>query len=333
MLSVPLSRPRATSGTTISDSGSGGRVRDEADARVELGAVREHGLAVLDRPAGDPDAVRERLVGEHLLRVVAGGVHGLQLALRLVRLVEGDVVVRDQLADRVGDPLEQVVERLLREQLVEDVRELAVRLDERVGRLVRGRARLPGRRGVRGRIHSLWETIGLPRLRLERRFRLPSEAGTLGHGRPDRRRHRRDRPLSRGAPLGGRGGGPPRRGRRGRSRLELRPARDARGRRSRAARVVGEHRGARRERAGRGAGRERAGATRCSAAPPTSTVSVVQGEPAAVLLAAAEGADLLVVGNRGRGSLAQALLGSTSARVSDRAQCPVVVVRMHGDGD
>lgn len=56
-------------------------------------------------------------------------------------------------------------------------------------------------------------------------------------------------------------------------------------------------------------------------------ISVVHGEPAEALLAAAEDAELLVVGNRARGSLAQALLGSTSARVSDRASCPVVVVR------
>ena len=56
-------------------------------------------------------------------------------------------------------------------------------------------------------------------------------------------------------------------------------------------------------------------------------VSIMQGEPASALLAAAEGADLLVVGNRGRGSLTQTLLGSTSAKVSDRATCPVVVVR------
>ena len=60
-------------------------------------------------------------------------------------------------------------------------------------------------------------------------------------------------------------------------------------------------------------------------------VSVVQGEPAAALLAAAEDAELLVVGNRGRGSFAQALLGSTSAKVSDRAACPVVVVRGRAD--
>jgi nucleotide-binding universal stress UspA family protein len=56
-------------------------------------------------------------------------------------------------------------------------------------------------------------------------------------------------------------------------------------------------------------------------------VSVVEGEPADALVTAAQGADLLVVGNRGRGSLVQALLGSTSAKVSDEAPCPVVVVR------
>jgi nucleotide-binding universal stress UspA family protein len=58
-----------------------------------------------------------------------------------------------------------------------------------------------------------------------------------------------------------------------------------------------------------------------------ATVSVVQNGPAEALLAAAEGADLLVVGNRGRGNLAAALLGSTSAKVADQASCPVVVVR------
>jgi nucleotide-binding universal stress UspA family protein len=56
-------------------------------------------------------------------------------------------------------------------------------------------------------------------------------------------------------------------------------------------------------------------------------VSVVEGDAADALLAAAAGADLLVVGNRGRGGLAQAVLGSTSARVADHAPCPVVVLR------
>ena len=55
-------------------------------------------------------------------------------------------------------------------------------------------------------------------------------------------------------------------------------------------------------------------------------VTVVQGDAADALLARAENADLLVVGNRGRGNLAQVLFGSISARVSDKAHCPVVVV-------
>ena len=165
--------------------GIGRRVRDEADPRVELRAVREHGLAVLDRPAGDPDAVGERLVGEHLLRVLAGCEHRTQLALRLVGLVERDVVERDQLADGVGDPLEQVVERLLREHLVEDVGELAVRLDERVERRIADDTSLAARgRDVRRRIHCpLLRRIGICGRRLERFSpRRPGGSGMMGHG-------------------------------------------------------------------------------------------------------------------------------------------------------
>jgi nucleotide-binding universal stress UspA family protein len=62
-----------------------------------------------------------------------------------------------------------------------------------------------------------------------------------------------------------------------------------------------------------------------------ATVSVVEGGPAEALLDAAKDADLLVVGNRGRGNLAAALLGSTSAKVADSAPCPVVVVRAHAE--
>lgn len=59
------------------------------------------------------------------------------------------------------------------------------------------------------------------------------------------------------------------------------------------------------------------------------TVTLVQGDATEALLAAAAGADLLVVGNRGRGAFAEALLGSTSGRISDHAPCPVVIVRAH----
>ncbi|HET9288884.1 MAG TPA: universal stress protein [Gaiella sp.] len=62
------------------------------------------------------------------------------------------------------------------------------------------------------------------------------------------------------------------------------------------------------------------------------TVSLVQGDATDALITAAEGADLLVVGNRGRGALAEALLGSTSGRIADHAPCPVVIVRAHPAG-
>ncbi|MGW2705408.1 universal stress protein [Streptomyces sp. NPDC001340] len=54
---------------------------------------------------------------------------------------------------------------------------------------------------------------------------------------------------------------------------------------------------------------------------------VVHGNPADVLLRAAEGAEVLLVGSRGRGGFARALLGSVGQHVSQHANCPVVIVR------
>jgi nucleotide-binding universal stress UspA family protein len=54
---------------------------------------------------------------------------------------------------------------------------------------------------------------------------------------------------------------------------------------------------------------------------------VVEGIPAQVLLDAADGADLLVVGSRGHGGFAEALLGSVSQHCVQHAHCPVVVIR------
>lgn len=53
---------------------------------------------------------------------------------------------------------------------------------------------------------------------------------------------------------------------------------------------------------------------------------VVEGHPAQVLLDAAAGAALLVVGSRGRGGFTGMLLGSVSQHVLAHAPCPVVVV-------
>jgi nucleotide-binding universal stress UspA family protein len=53
----------------------------------------------------------------------------------------------------------------------------------------------------------------------------------------------------------------------------------------------------------------------------------VEGEPAEALLSEAKGADLVVVGSRGRGGVASALLGSVSNHVIQHSTCPVVVVR------
>jgi nucleotide-binding universal stress UspA family protein len=54
---------------------------------------------------------------------------------------------------------------------------------------------------------------------------------------------------------------------------------------------------------------------------------VQQGCAAQVLIDAAVGADLLVVGSRGHGGFSGALLGSVSMHCVHHAPCPVVVVR------
>ena len=58
--------------------------------------------------------------------------------------------------------------------------------------------------------------------------------------------------------------------------------------------------------------------------------TVLEGNAAQVLLEAAAGAELLVVGGRGHGGFAGALLGSVSQHCAHHATCPLVIVRHSG---
>jgi nucleotide-binding universal stress UspA family protein len=57
------------------------------------------------------------------------------------------------------------------------------------------------------------------------------------------------------------------------------------------------------------------------------TAVLTDGRPGDALLTVCEGADLLVVGSRGHGGIAGALLGSVSTHVVRHSRCPVVIIR------
>ena len=56
-------------------------------------------------------------------------------------------------------------------------------------------------------------------------------------------------------------------------------------------------------------------------------VQTLPGAPAALLVDQAQGADLLLVGHRGRGGIASALLRSVSMHCVLHAPCPITIVR------
>jgi nucleotide-binding universal stress UspA family protein len=57
----------------------------------------------------------------------------------------------------------------------------------------------------------------------------------------------------------------------------------------------------------------------------------VHGNPGRVLVEASPDADLIVVGSRGHGRLANFVLGSVAAQVAREARCPVTIVRPRAD--
>jgi nucleotide-binding universal stress UspA family protein len=62
--------------------------------------------------------------------------------------------------------------------------------------------------------------------------------------------------------------------------------------------------------------------------PPVPLVSLVaQGDPIESLIEAAKGADILVLGTRGRSRFAGLMLGSVSQACAAASPCPVVLVR------
>jgi len=76
------------------------------------------------------------------------------------------------------------------------------------------------------------------------------------------------------------------------------------------------------------AGAEDSIRARLAGAPEAPTVRLVEGSPAQAILELVdqEGAAMLVIGSRGRGSLRAAVLGSVSRELASDAPCPVVIV-------
>jgi nucleotide-binding universal stress UspA family protein len=60
-------------------------------------------------------------------------------------------------------------------------------------------------------------------------------------------------------------------------------------------------------------------------APEWFSAHIAQGTPSQVLLEESRGAEMLVVGSRGRGGFRGLLLGSVSAAVAEYADCPVLI--------
>ena len=106
------------------------RSRDGDHPRIEVRLVREDGLAVLDRPAGD--ALPEARTALHDLVLVGlrAGEHRDQHAPVLVDLVDVQGLVRHQVGEGLRDAVEERIQALFGQDQVEDLGQASVRLDQ-----------------------------------------------------------------------------------------------------------------------------------------------------------------------------------------------------------
>lgn len=66
--------------------------------------------------------------------------------------------------------------------------------------------------------------------------------------------------------------------------------------------------------------------------PEVSGTAVESSRPAQTLVEHSKGADLLVVGSRGRGGFKSLMLGSVSQQCAQHAECPVTIIRSKPEG-
>ena len=101
------------------------RPRDLDRSRVAAGVVAEHGLAVVDDPAGDARSERA-LVGEDLVGEAVAGDDRPAHPGGAVDAVDGQRVIRDDRLERIGDEVEDAGRLEGRQESLVDVEQAAL---------------------------------------------------------------------------------------------------------------------------------------------------------------------------------------------------------------
>ena len=104
--------------------------RDGDHPRIQVRLIRQDGLPVLDRPAGDALAEPRTALHDLVLVGLRAGQHRNQLAPVLVDLVDVQGLVGHQVGEGLRNAVEERVEALLGQDQVEDLGQAPVRLDQ-----------------------------------------------------------------------------------------------------------------------------------------------------------------------------------------------------------